>query len=153
MVISHRVTHCTTGEGGDMTQSENKALVARYFEEVLTRGDVAALDDLLAPGFQSWLPDGSSVGAGPYRDAVLASRQAFPDLAVTVLDQVAEGDRVATRWQARGTHRGVFAGVPATGRPVTITAIHIHRVAGGKLAEHWEAINLLTLLQQLGVVG
>ena len=56
MVISHRVTRCTTGEGGDMTQSENKALVARYFEEVLTRGDVAALDDLLAPGFPELAP-------------------------------------------------------------------------------------------------
>jgi hypothetical protein len=53
------------GDGGDMTQSENKALVARYFDQVLTRGHVAALDDLLAPGFRSWLPDGSSVGAGP----------------------------------------------------------------------------------------
>ena len=136
-----------------MTQAENKALVARYYEQVLSHGDLAALDDLLAPDFRSWLSDSSSVGAAPYRDAVLASRQAFPDLAVTLLDQVAEGDRVATRWQASGTPRGPFAGVPATGRPVTITAIHIHRVAGGKLAEHWEAINLLPLLQQLGVAG
>lgn len=95
----------------------------------------------------------SSVGAGPYRDAVLASRQAFPDLAITVLDKVAETDQVATRWQARGNHRGTFAGVPATGRPVTITAIHIHRVAGGRLTEHWEAINLLPMLRRLGVVS
>jgi steroid delta-isomerase-like uncharacterized protein len=136
-----------------MTQTEHKALVARYFEQVLTHGDVAALDDLLAPDFRSWLPDGTSVGPGPYRDAVLASRRAFPNLAVTVLDQVAEADMVATRWRARGTHRGPFAGVPATGRPVTITAIHLHRVAGGRLAEHWEAINLLPLLRQLGAIG
>src|SRR6266545_2926303 len=100
-----------------MTQTEHKALVARYFEQVLTHGDVAALDDLLAPDFRSWLPDGTSVGPGPYRDAVLASRRAFPDL------------------------------------PVTITAIHLHRVAGGRLAEHWEAINLLPLLRQLGAIG
>jgi steroid delta-isomerase-like uncharacterized protein len=136
-----------------MTQTEHKALVARYFDQVLTHGDLAALDDLLAPDFRSWLPGGTSVGAGPYRDAVLASRRAFPDLAVTVLDQVAEGDMVATRWRARGTHRGPFAGVPATGRPVTITAIHLHRVAGGRLAEHWEAIDLLPLLRQLGATG
>ena len=136
-----------------MTQAENKALVARYFEQVLTRGDVAALDELLAPGFRSWLPDGTTLGPGPYRDAVLASRRAFPDLVVTVLDQVAEGDKVATRWRALGTHRGVFAGVPATGRRVAITAIHLHRVAGGRLAEHWEAIDLLPLLRQLGAIG
>jgi steroid delta-isomerase-like uncharacterized protein len=136
-----------------VTQAEHKALVARYFEQVLTHGDVAALDDLLTPHFRSWLPDGGSVGPGAYRDAVLASRRAFPDLAVTVLDQVAEGDRVATRWRAQGTHGGLFAGVPATRQPVTITAIHVHRVAGGRLAEHWEAINLLPLLRQLGAVG
>jgi predicted ester cyclase len=70
-----------------------------------------------------------------------------------VLDQVAEGDKVATRWRALGTHRGVFAGVPATGRRVAITAIHLHRVAGGRLAEHWEAIDLLPLLRQLGAIG
>ena len=60
MVISHRVTRCTTGEGGDMTQSENKALVARYFEEVLTRGDVAAIrigDDVqIGPNVQFLTP-------------------------------------------------------------------------------------------------
>jgi steroid delta-isomerase-like uncharacterized protein len=136
-----------------VTQAEHKALVARYLEQVLTHGEVAALDDLLAPEFRSWLPDGTSVGPGPYRDAVLASRRAFPDLAATVLDQVAEGDKVATRWRAHGSHRGVFAGVPATGRHATITAIHLHRVAGGRLAEHWEAINLLPLLRQLGATG
>ena len=136
-----------------MTQAEHKALVARYYEQVLTHGDVTALDDLLTPDFQSWLPDGGSVGPGPYRDAVMASRRAFPDLTVTVLDQVTEGNKVATRWRAQGTHRGLFAGVPATGRPVTITAIHLHRIAGGRLAEHWEAINLQPRLRQLGAVG
>ncbi|HEV2919406.1 MAG TPA: ester cyclase, partial [Actinomycetota bacterium] len=64
-----------------------------------------------------------------------------------------EGDRVATRWRAQGTHRGPFAGVPATGQPVEISAIHVHRVAGGRLAELWEAINLLSLLRQLGAIG
>jgi len=137
-----------------MTQvDEHKALVARYFDQVLTQGEVAALDELLTPDFRSWLPDGGSVGLGPYREAVLASREAFPDLRVTVLDQVAEGDKVATHWRAQGTHRGLFAGVPATGKPVTISAIHIHRVAGGRLAEHWESINLLPLLRQLGAIG
>ena len=92
-----------------MTQAEHKALVARYFDQVLTRGEVAALDELLTPDFRSWLPDGAGVGVGPgpYRDAALASRR----------------------------------------------AIHVHRVAGGKLAEHWEAINLLPLLRQLGAIG
>ena len=136
-----------------MTTTANKALVTRYYDEVLNQRDLAALDDLLAPDFASWLPDGAKLGRAEYRRAVLASHQAFPDLVVEVLDQLAEGDKVATRWRASGTHRGPFAGIPATGRPVTITAMHLHRVADGKLTEHWEEIDLLRLLRQLGVLG
>jgi len=93
------------------------------------------------------------LGRAEYRDAVLASLQAFPDLVVEVLDQLAEGDKVATRWRASGTHRGPFAGIPATGRPVRITAMHLHLVVDGKLTEHWEEIDLLRLMRQLGVLG
>ena len=136
-----------------MTTTANKALVTRYYDEVLNQRNLAALDDLLAPDFASWLSDGTRLGRAEYRDAVLASHEAFPDLVVEVLDQLAEGDKVATRWRAAGTHRGPFAGIPATGRPVTITAMHLHRVADGKLTEHWEEIDVLRLLRQLGVLG
>jgi steroid delta-isomerase-like uncharacterized protein len=136
-----------------MTTTANKALVTRYYDEVLNQRNLAALDDLLASNFASWLPDGTRLGRAEYRDAVLASHQAFPDLIVEVLDQLAEGDKVATRWRASGTHRGPFAGIPATGRPVTITAMHLHRIADGKLTEHWEEIDLLRLMRQLGVRG
>jgi steroid delta-isomerase-like uncharacterized protein len=136
-----------------MTTTANKALVTRYYDEVLNQRNLAALDDLLAPNFASWLPDGTRLGRAEYRNAVLASHQAFPDLVVEVLDQLAEGDKVATRWRASGTHRGPFAGISATGRPVTITAMHLHRVADAKLTEHWEEIDLLRLMRQLGVLG
>jgi steroid delta-isomerase-like uncharacterized protein len=136
-----------------MTTTANKALVTRYYDEVLNQRNLTALDDLLAPNFASWLPGGAKVGRAEYRDAVLASHQAFPDLVVEVLDQLAEGDKVATRWRASGTHRGPFAGIPATGRPVTITAIHLHRVTDAKLIEHWEEINLFRLMRQLGALG
>ena len=136
-----------------MTTTANKALVTRYYDEVLNQRKLAALDDLLDPTFASWLPDGTRLGRDQYRDAVLASHQAFPDLVVEVLDQLAEDDKVATRWRASGTHRGPFAGIPATGRPVRITAMHLHRVVDGKLTEHWEEIDLLRLMRQLGVLG
>ena len=135
------------------TTTANKALVARYYDEVLNQRNLAALDDLLAPDFASWLPDGARLGRAEYRDAVLASHEGFPDLVVEVLDQLAEGDKVATRWRASGTHGGPFAGIPATGRPVTITAMHLHRVSDAKLIEHWEEINLFRLMRQLGALG
>ena len=68
-----------------------------------------------------------------------------------MLDQVAEADKVVTRWSVTGTHAGDFAGVPATGRRVTVTGIQTHRVRHGRLIEHWEELDLRGVLRQLGV--
>ena len=133
--------------------AENKALVRRYYDEVLAGRDRDLLARLLAPSFVSHVSGGSDVGADGYMAAVEATHAAFPALVVTVHDQVAEGDKVVTRWSASGTHAGDFAGVPATGRLVTATGIHIHRIRDGRLVEHWEELNLFGVLRQLGVVG
>ena len=114
----------------------------RYYQEVLTGRDRDLLPRLLDPCFVSHVSGGADAGAGAYAAAVDATHAAFPDLVVTVHDQVAEEDRVATRWSAAGTHAGDFAGVPATGRLVTVSGIHIHRVRHGRLIEHWEELNL-----------
>jgi steroid delta-isomerase-like uncharacterized protein len=79
-------------------------------------------------------------------------RSAFPDMRVTIEDLVAEGDKVAARWSVTGTHRGELMGIPATGKRVTVTGIEINRFAGGKLVEHWESFDQLSMMQQLGVV-
>ena len=136
-----------------MDLEENKALVRRYYQEVLTGRDRDLLARLLDPAFVSHVSGGPDAEAGAYAAAVDATHVAFPDLVVTVHDQVAEDDKVATRWSATGTHAGDFAGVPATGRLVTVTGIHIHRVRHGRLIEHWEELNVLGVLRQLGVLS
>jgi steroid delta-isomerase-like uncharacterized protein len=136
-----------------MGLEENKALVRRYYQEVLTGRDRDLLPRLLDPGFVSHVPGGADAGAGGYAAAVGATHAAFPDLVATVHDQVAERDKVVTRRSAAGTHAGDFAGVPATGRLVTVSGIHIHRVRQGRLIEHWEELNLLGVLRQLGVLS
>jgi steroid delta-isomerase-like uncharacterized protein len=133
--------------------AENKALVRRYYDEVLTGRDRDLLRQLLDPSFVSHVSGGPDAGAEAYAAAVGATYAAFPDLVVTVHDQVAEDDKVVTRWSASGTHAGDFAGVAATGRPVTVTGIHIHRIRQGRLAEHWEELDLLGVLRQLGVLS
>ncbi len=79
-----------------------------------------------------------------------AVRTAFRDLQVTVEDQIAEGDKVATRWTARGTHRGAFQGitqrVPATGKQWTVTGMALIRIANGKMVEGWTNFDALGLL-------
>jgi len=137
--------------GVDLTES--KALVRRYYDEVLTGSDRQLLARLLDPSFVSHVSGGPDAGAEAYTAAVDATHAAFPDLVVTVHDQVAEDDKVVTRWSATGTHAGDFAGVPATGRPVAVSGIHIHRVRGGRLIEHWEELNLLGVLRQIGVLS
>jgi steroid delta-isomerase-like uncharacterized protein len=135
-----------------MSTIANKTLVRRYYDDVLTQRDTTLLDTLLAPSFVSYLPNGTPISRDQYVQAIAMSHNAFPDLQVTIHDQIAEGEKVVTRWSARGTHLGTFAGIPATGKPITVTAMHIHRVADGKLMEHWEEINLFSVMQQLGVL-
>ena len=136
-----------------MNLTENKALVRRYYDEVLTGRDRSVLGQLLDPSFVTHVSGGPDVGAQVYAAAVDATFAAFPDLVVTVHDQVAEDDKVVTRWSATGTHDGDFAGVPASGRLITVTGIHVHRVRDGRLVEHWEELNMLGVLRQLGVLS
>lgn len=117
---------------------ENKALLRRYYQEVLSEGNLALIEELFVPEL-----------VGQFKQAVTMSRTAFADLRVTIEDQVAEGDKVVTRWTAQATHLGPFLGVPATGKPVKVSAIHIHKVVDGRIAALWEEINLFGLMQQL----
>jgi predicted ester cyclase len=79
-------------------------------------------------------------------------RTAFPDLHGTIEDQIAEGDKVVMRMTYRGTHQGELMGIPATGKPVTMTFISINRIAEGKIAEGWVNFDALGMMQQLGVI-
>jgi len=136
-----------------MTASEdNTIVVRRYFEEVINQGNMAVMDELFAPNFVSYLHSGQTVDLESYKRAVGISRTGFPDMQVVIEDQLAAGDKVATRWRAHGTHQGMFSGVPPTHKAVTITAIHIHRPEHGKIVEHWEQFDILGLLQQLGLL-
>ena len=133
--------------------TENKALVRRYYDEVLTARNRSLLGQLLDSSFVSHVSGGADAGVEAYAAALDATFAAFPDLAVTVHDQVAEDDKVVTRWSATGTHQGDFVGVPASGRTITVTGIHIHRVRNGRLVEHWEELSMLGVLRQLGVLS
>ncbi|WP_329537408.1 ester cyclase (plasmid) [Streptomyces sp. NBC_01450] len=80
-------------------------------------------------------------------DALLV--QAFADFSMTVLDQVAEGDKVATRWMVKGAQRSEFLGIPSSGRTAVLTGTAVDLIRDGKVAEHWLDIDLSGFLQQL----
>jgi steroid delta-isomerase-like uncharacterized protein len=131
----------------------NKALVAEFIDALFTRGEPAAVDRYLAPGFVNHDPfPGFTPDREGLRQTALVFRQAFPDWHSRLEVLIAEGDLVAERFTARGTHQGELLGVPPTGHQVTLAGINIFRVQDGKLLERWGRTDDLGLLQQLGIV-
>ena len=124
-----------------VSTAANKALVRRYWDEVVNPGNLDLIDELYAPNFVLHAPDGDVYGPDGVRRQLAAYRAAFPDLAVTLEDLLAEGDKVVRRFTLRGTHRGPFLGVPVSGRRVELGGIAIDRVAGGLLVESWVQVD------------
>ena len=122
---------------------ENKALVRCYFEEVLSKGNVDAVDEFMAPNYVDHsIPSGLPPGTEGLKQATTTYRTAFPDLKATLDDIFAESDRVAYRWSVSGTHLGEWLGIPPTGNHVTATGITHFRIAGGKVVEAWTSTDL-----------
>ncbi|MBE0411193.1 MAG: ester cyclase [Anaerolineales bacterium] len=132
---------------------QNKRIARRAFEEVMSQGDLAIADELYTADYFGHSSIGDVIGPEGVKQFVSMLRGAFPGPEATVEGQVAEGDRVATRWITRGTHKGEFQGIPPTGRQVAITGITILRVANDKLLEGWSNADMLGMLQQLGAVS
>ena len=78
--------------------------------------------------------------------------QAFPDVHASILDLIAEGDKVVERTEAGGTHKGEFNGVPPTGRPVKWSELHVYRIENGKIAELWSEIDFMGMMTQMGAI-
>jgi steroid delta-isomerase-like uncharacterized protein len=139
---------CATDPG------HNARLGRRYFEEVWNRGNLDALDRLLAPTYVNHTPSVPDPPPGPdgLKPIVRALRRAFPDLHYEIRDVVATEDAVVLRVVMTGTHRGDLFGLPPTGRRVAVNQINIERIRDGRIVEHWRVTDELELMRQLGVV-
>ncbi len=136
-----------------MSTEESTAVVRRFLDEVISKGNMAVLDETCAPDLV-W--HGGSVGEfrslEEFKQGVSPFFSAFPDLRVTPDDVLSERDKVVCRYTWDGTHKGDFFGVPATGRRVTVSGMSVYRLAGGKIVEEWWLEDLLGLMQQLGAI-
>src|SRR5215203_2260677 len=139
-------------ERSGVSEEENKAVVRRWIEAYNER-DWQAEAEVLAPGFVAHVSaaPGPLEGLEAWRQFTAPFTEAFPDLRLTIQDIAAEGDTVAARVAFHGTHRGEFQGIPPTGKEVSFSSMEFNRVVEGKVEEHWVEINLLGLVQQLGV--
>ena len=138
-----------------MLSETNKTVSRRFFDEVFSKGKLNVLDEIVAkdhvnkgPGTLPGLPTGPE-GA---KQLITVYRNAFPDLHFTIDEQIAEGDKVVTRWTAHGTNKGELLGMPATDRSSTVTGMAVDRIANGKIAESWGIFDQFGMMQQLGVI-
>lgn len=135
-----------------MSVDENKAVVRRYYEKVLNGGNIQLLEDIAGPEYVEHDPiPGQGNGLEGLKQRVEMLRAAFQPC-FTVEDMIAEGDKVVVRWTNHGTHVSEFMGIPPTGRSFSIAGIDIHRLSGGKMAEHWHVVDLFSQMQQLGMI-
>lgn len=129
---------------------KNKPIDIRFYEEVWNQGNYAFVDEVTAGDYvYHELTDEIFVGVESVKRNVAMVREAFPDIHFTIEDQIAEGDRVVTRWTARGTHVGPFERIPPTGKKAIVAGISISRMTNGKFVEGWTSLDRLGLLQQL----
>lgn len=135
-----------------MSTEENKALVRRFYAEI-DKGNLEAMDELVADDYIDHSPPPFPVGPGleGFKEAFKLFWKATPGHH-TIEDQVAEGDKVVTRMTAYGKHEGDLPGIPRTGNDMKMTAVVIHRIADGKLVEKWSDKDVLGMLQQLEAI-
>jgi steroid delta-isomerase-like uncharacterized protein len=136
-----------------MSLEANKEVIRAYVETIFNQRQVERADELVAPDYldHTALP-GQAPGLEGAKQKWAMYLAGLPDLRVTIEELVAEGDKVAVRRSYAGTHRGELLGIPPTGKQVRLGGISIFRLDGGKIAEQWEQLDRLALMQQLGVL-
>jgi predicted ester cyclase len=136
-----------------VSPDDNKAVIRADVETIFNQQQLDRADELVAPDYvdHAALP-GQAPGLEGAKKKWAMYLAGIPDLGVTIEEMVAEGDKVGVRRSYAGTHGGRCWGVPPTGKQVRIGGISIFRLTGGKIAEHWEQLDRLTLMQQLGVI-
>jgi steroid delta-isomerase-like uncharacterized protein len=134
---------------------DNKDKIRRLFDEVLNAGKLSLLDTLIGAAYVDHNPSpGQPAGAAGVKGKVEALRAAFPDLRYTLEDLVAEGELVAARYSWRGTHKGeAFLGIPPSGKSILVRGMDFYRLRDGRIVEHWDNIDELGMLTQLGDLG
>jgi steroid delta-isomerase-like uncharacterized protein len=137
-----------------MSAEEGKAVVRRFFTEILNNKRLGLAEELLTHSYVYHDPSMASwEGAAGLRKSITPYHSAFEDAYWTIDEMFSgEGDMIVTRWTATGTHTAPLMGIPATNRQVRISGIWIHRIVAGKIAESWNVWHMLGMMQQLGVM-
>jgi predicted ester cyclase len=152
--LTRQVLSRGTAEEISASAEANKAVARRWFEELFNAGNLEVADEIIAQDHVNHDPTLPDIPPGPegQKQIVNLYRSAFTNAHISTEEQLAEGDRVATRWTSSGTHQGELMGIAPTGNQVTITGITINRLSGAKIAESWSCYDALGMMQQIGAI-
>jgi steroid delta-isomerase-like uncharacterized protein len=131
-----------------MSTEQNKIIAHQHYENI---ADLQAAFALVSPDVVFHAMPGLPPTYEGWYQAHTMFLTAFPDIKINIEDEIGEGDKVVTRWTFQGTHQGELMGMPATGKRVSVSGISTDRIANGKVVEHWAELDMLGLMQQLGV--
>lgn len=132
---------------------QHRTAAQNLIEKGFNQKDVSAFEDFFSTSLKDHaLPPGVPEGFEGRKMFYSAMLAAFPDMQVRLEDAFAEGNKLVTRWSARGTHQGDMMGLPPTGKQISVGGIAIDRFENGQSVEHWEVFDQAGLMQQLGVI-
>ncbi len=136
-----------------MSLESNKTLVRRFYEEVVNAGNLDLIENFLSPEYAE-IHDGKRhvIGIEGAKVHTIGVRQTYPDLHISIDQQIAEGEWVVTCFTATGTHKGSWLGIKPTGKPVAFTGVNVDRVVNGRIVEHGGAANMLGPLLEIGAI-
>ena len=136
-----------------MSAEQNKSIVRRWIEEGWNKHNLAVIDEVYAPNFVQHEPEPQTVNSSEaLKQYVSAYLTAFPDLHLSIEDLIAEGYKVVWRFNSTGHQNGPFMGTPPTGKSGNITGLVIFRLENSHISEAWLNIDVLGLLQQVGII-
>jgi steroid delta-isomerase-like uncharacterized protein len=139
--------------GNTAEEQQNVEVVRQFVEEVLNKGNLAFIDEHVAPEFVDHNPvPGQPPGVAGLKQFVQEWRASFPDLNMKIDDVIAKGDLVVLRSTTTGTHQGTFMGMAPTQKPFSMEGIDMVRFKDGKVSEHWGQSDMMGMMTQLGMI-
>lgn len=137
-----------------MEKTDNKTIIRQYVEHVENTGDVSNIGEFISQNYtEVFEGERYPIGIKGAIDHVKGVRRVFPDLRITIENQISEGEWVVTTYSATGTFTDEWFGMKPTGKPITFTGVNVDRIADGKIIEHGGAVNMFEPLLKAGVIS
>jgi len=133
--------------------TDNKSLVKDYIELVLNAGDISLIPKYVSPDYvEIYNNKKYPVGIEGAKDHIIGVRNNYPDIKLSINQQIAEGEWVATCYTMSGTHSGSWMGIKPTGKEIMVTGVNIDKIVDGKIVEHGGAANMFEGLLDIGAI-